>query len=152
MSPYEKNGVIITSKKNEESNFKVINLNYRGFNADFEQIEDVTNTQIEAFKVGVITSVNHIFNNIIQLTKDNGGIEKVKYEDLFPQQAYLVHECVSKRNKNGFVANQNYPCSLPIYKNNNIVSIVMNENGEYVDININDNEFIFIFNPDKKNK
>ena len=36
MSPYEKNGVIITSKKNEESNFKVINLNYRGFNADFE--------------------------------------------------------------------------------------------------------------------
>lgn len=146
--PYERNGVLILKKENLE-NEEYVQLDYRGFKVDFENRKDLTDEEIIAYKNGVLTAVNSIFNRLPELEKEYNYMSNVRYEDLLVNNDYLTHTCIPKRNVRNFVQNKNYPCSLPKNKNGKIVSVVMNSEGEYVDIPVSDENFTFCFNDAK---
>ncbi len=152
MLPIEKNGTVIFGKT-EDDGTKYVEIYYKGFKTEFEGKSDLSNAEIEAFKNGVLTATEKIFNMLPDLDEKRGGsIKNILFEDLFPQNDILNQHLIPKRNRQGFLVDKTYPCSLPKSENGKIIVIAMNSNGEYVKIPINSDDFSFHFNEDNNRK
>ena len=145
--PIEKNGVILLGKV-EEDGSKHITIDYKGFQTDFEGKTDFSYDEIEAYKNGVLITIEKIFDMLPELEKRRGEVKDITFEDLFPQDYILNQYMIPKRNRQGFVENKKFPCSLPKSENGKIVVIAMNINGCYVRITIDSEDFSFNFNED----
>lgn len=149
MLPIEKNGTIILGRIDDDGT-KYVEVDYKGFKSEFEGKSELSSTEIEAYKNGILTATEKIFNMLPDLDVKRGSIKNILFEDLFPQNDILNQYLIPKRNRQGFIVNKPYPCSLPKTESGKIFIIAINSNGDYVKIPIDSDDFSFHFHEDKK--
>lgn len=146
--PVEKNGAVIIGRIDDDGT-KFVDIDYKGFKTEFEGKSDLSPSEIEAYKNGVLTATEKIFDMLPDLDKKRGYIKDIQFEDLFPQNTILNQYLIPKRNRQGFFVGEQYPCSLPKSEGGRVYTIAMNSNGDYVNIPITSDDFSFHFNEDK---